>query len=160
MHPYPHTYAVAARGSSDGPVEVTSAGLPPITTSPPPQFGGPEGVWSPETLLCAAIADCFVLTFRSISRAARLDWRSLECHVEGTLERVDALTRFTRYLTVANLTVPDGTDMQKAKSLLERAERHCLVSNSLQGTRVLETRIGTVTQAEPALRKAESAAAD
>jgi organic hydroperoxide reductase OsmC/OhrA len=141
MHPYPHTYLVTARGSATGLVDVEAAGLPVIQTSPPPQFDGPEGVWSPETLLCAAIADCLILTFRGISRAARLDWEKLECRVEGTLERADGVSQFTRYLVFADLTVPEGTDVTKARSLLERAEHSCLVSNSLKGERVLEARV-------------------
>jgi organic hydroperoxide reductase OsmC/OhrA len=91
MHPYPHTYVVCARGGATGSVEVSSTGLHPIQTSPPPQFDGPPGVWSPETLLCAAIADCLILTFRGMSRAARFEWRTLDCRVEGVLERVDGI---------------------------------------------------------------------
>lgn len=145
MHPYPHTYVVSAQGSATGSVEVRSAGLPPIQTSPPPQFDGPEGVWSPETLLCAAIADCLILTFRGLSRAARFDWHSLECRVEGTLERLDGVSQFTRYTVHAHLAVPDGTDVAKARSLVERAEHSCLVSNSLRGSRTLELRISSAT---------------
>jgi organic hydroperoxide reductase OsmC/OhrA len=89
MHPYPHTYAVAACAGATGYVEVDSPGLPAIRTSAPPQFDGPAGVWSPETLLCAAIADCFILTFRAVSRAARFEFINLECQVEGTLERAE-----------------------------------------------------------------------
>jgi organic hydroperoxide reductase OsmC/OhrA len=81
------TYRVSANGSAEGYVTLTSSSLPRIDTAPPPEFDGPEGVWSPETLLCAAIADCFILTFRGLSRAARFEWLTLECHVAGTLER-------------------------------------------------------------------------
>ncbi len=138
MHPYPHHYAVSAHGGPTASVEVNSAGLPPIHTSPPPQFDGPEGVWSPETLLCAAIADCFILTFRGVARAARFEWQALECEVEGILERADGVLRFTRFVTHAVLTVPATADVEMAKALLERAEHSCLVSNSVNGARVLQ----------------------
>lgn len=144
MHPYPHVYHVAATGSATGSVFVTSPELPDLTTAPPPQFDGPGGQWSPETLLCAAVADCFVLTFRSFARAAHFDWIQLRCHVDGTLERADGGARFTRFASVAVLTVTPGSDQEKARVLLERAERGCLVSNSLQGTRSLEVQIITV----------------
>ena len=124
-----------------GAVTVASPQLPDIETAPPPQFDGPGGVWSPESLLCAAVADCFVLTFRSISRAARLDWQRIECRVEGTLERVEGVAQFTRYATFATLTVTVGSDIAKARALLERAEHSCLVSNSLRGVRTLEAEI-------------------
>jgi organic hydroperoxide reductase OsmC/OhrA len=137
LHPYPHVYRVSAAGTPAGSVTVSSPQLPDIETAPPPEFDGPGGVWSPENLLCAAIADCFILTFRGISRATRMEWLTLTCRVEGTLERVEAVAQFTRYTTFATLHVPPGTDVAKARSLLERAEHSCLVSSSLRGTRTL-----------------------
>ena len=56
MHPFPHTYHAAAAAEFSGPVAVTSAELPRLETAPPPEFDGPGGVWSPETLLCASLA--------------------------------------------------------------------------------------------------------
>lgn len=91
--------------------------------------------------MCAAVADCFVLTFRGVSRAAKLDWRKLECRVEGTLERIEGQAQFTRYANFAKLTVASGSDLAKARTLLERAEHSCLVSNSLRGVRTLESEI-------------------
>src|ERR1022692_721046 len=79
MHPDPHVYTAAANGRPEGTVALTSASLPEIATAPPPEFDGPGDVWSPETLLCASLADCFVLSFRAIARASKLEWSELEC---------------------------------------------------------------------------------
>ena len=143
MHPYPHTYIASAAAQNAGAVTVTSPQLPNLETAPPPEFDGPGGVWSPETLLCASIADCFILTFRAVSRAARFEWSNLECRVEGILERVDRNSQFTRYTTYARLTVPAGSDAEKAHQLLERAKHGCLIANSLRGERALEVQIVT-----------------
>ena len=137
MHPYPHLYHAATSGGPTAFVTVTSAGLPDLSSASPPEFDGPGGVWSPETLLCAAVADCFVLTFRAIARASKLEWVSLDCSVEGTLDRVEGVTRFTRYVTRATLQVTPGTDRGKAQTLLEKSEHGCLVANSLTGPREL-----------------------
>jgi organic hydroperoxide reductase OsmC/OhrA len=141
MKAYPHVYVAGAHGTAAGTLQVTSADLPTLASGPPPEFDGPGGLWSPETLLVASIADCFILTFRGVSRAAHLEWLSLEAHVEGTLERIDGVTRFTRYLTRAVLTVNSTVDHGKATELLERAEKVCLVANSLHGERMLETTV-------------------
>lgn len=141
MKPYPHSYTVTAEGSASGAVSVVSTGLPDIATAPPPEFDGPGGVWSPETLLIAAVADCFILTFRGVARAARFEWVGLEAHVDGTLERISGVTQFFRYVTRATLTIPANADRAKARELLERAEKLCLVANSLRGERVLEVQI-------------------
>lgn len=141
MKAYPHVYSVSASGSAAGTLAVSSAGLPDLTTAPPPEFDGPEGVWSPETLLVASVLSCFILTFRGVSRAARVEWERLEVQVEGTLERISGVTQFTRFTTRATLTVKPGTDHAKAGGLLERAEKVCLVTNSLRGERHLEATV-------------------
>jgi organic hydroperoxide reductase OsmC/OhrA len=137
MHPYPHVYTAAASGRQEGAVALASPGLPEIATAPPPEFGGPGGVWSPETLLCASLADCFVLSFRAIARASKFEWSDLACRVEGVLERVDGVTQFTRYTTVATVTVAAESTIETARRLLEKAEHVCLISNSLRGERTL-----------------------
>jgi organic hydroperoxide reductase OsmC/OhrA len=143
MHPYPHTYSASATAQNAGLVTVGSSQLPSLETAAPPEFDGPGGVWSPETLLCASVADCFILTFRAVARAARLSWLQLECRTEGVLERVGRNSQFTRFTTHTNLTVPVGSDVAKARELLERAEHGCLIANSLRGTRTLEAQIVT-----------------
>jgi len=141
MHPYPHTYIAAAAAEPSGLVSVTSNQLPRLETAAPPEFDGPGGVWSPETLLCASLADCFILTFRAVSRAAWPDWLRLECRVEGALERVERTPQFTRFTTFATLGVPLGTDIDKARELLEQAEHGCLIANSMRGERHLEAKV-------------------
>ncbi len=143
MHPYPHVYRVSAAGTQTGPVTVASPQLRDIKAAPPPELDGPGGVWSPESLLCAAVADCFILTFRGLSRAARLDWLKLECRTEGTLERVEGVSQFTRHATFATLTVPAGSDVTKARAMLERAEHSCLT----RGVRTLEAEVVTAPPA-------------
>jgi organic hydroperoxide reductase OsmC/OhrA len=137
MHPYPHIYVASASGHSQGSLAVTSPRLPALQTAAPPEFGGPGGLWSPETLLCASLADCFVLTFRALSRATHFEWLQLDCRVEGVLERVGQNSQFTRYSTFARLEVPADADTSKARALLERAEHGCLIANSLRGERTL-----------------------
>ncbi len=141
MQAYPHRYVVAAHGADGGMVSLTAPGLPTLETAPPPEFDGPGGVWSPESMLVAAVADCFILTFRSVARAVRFDWLGVECRVEGVLDRVSGVSRFTRFSTVARLTVAPGADIDKARALLERAEKLCLISNSLSAERHLELEV-------------------
>lgn len=144
MHPYPHIYRADTSGGPDGTVTVGSSGLADIPSAPPPEFDGPGGVWSPETLLCASLADCFVLTFRAIARASKFDWTNVACQVEGTLARVEGGARFTRFTTRATLHLPAGSDAAKGRLLIEKAERGCLIANSVTGEREL---IADVVQA-------------
>lgn len=65
-------------------------------------------------------------------RAARLEWDQLEVRCEGTLERVEGVTAFTAFDLRAELTVGADVDPARAEASLQRAERSCLVSNSLK----------------------------
>ncbi len=131
MHEYPHHYKVSASSAAEGDVTLASKGIADLPSMPPEEFGGPGGYWSPETLLVAAVADCFILSFRAVARASRLEWTSLSCSVDGELDRVDRVTRFVGFHVNAKLEVPAGVNPEKAERLLAKAEQACLVTNSL-----------------------------
>jgi organic hydroperoxide reductase OsmC/OhrA len=141
MQDLPHRYTVAALAQSEGDVRLESPRLPALSSAAPTEFGGPGDRWSPETLLVAAMADCFTLGFRAIAKASKLEWQSLRCEVEGKLERVERATQFTGFEVRATLRVPSGTDQARARSLLEKAERTCFITNSLKGPTHLVTNI-------------------
>ncbi len=141
MHAFPHHYAVSAAAKNDGPVDVASPGLDTLESAPPTEFGGPGNLWSPETLLVAAIADCFVLSFRAIARASRFEWTSIHCDVDGVLDRPERAILFTAFHLSVDLEVPEGTDQDKARRLLEKAEATCLITNSLTADTHLDARV-------------------
>ena len=130
MQPFPHTYSVGAAGGASGNVALTATGVPTLMSAAPAQFGGPGDRWSPESLLCGAVASCFVLGFRAVARASGLAWTRLECEVAGTLERSAGPLRFTRIVTRAVLTVPESAGTVLCEKLLHKADHGCLVANS------------------------------
>ena len=132
MQGFPHIYITESNGGSEGSTEVSARGLPSLACSAPAEFGGPGDQWSPETLLVASVANCFLLSFRAIANASKLDWDSLSCEVEGTLDRIDRATQFTEFKVNAELVIPAGTDQDKALRLLDKAEQTCLITNSLK----------------------------
>lgn len=150
MHEFPHHYVASAHGALNDDITLKSPQLPPLRTAAPAEFGGPGDRWSPETLLVGAVANCFILTFRAVARAAKLPWISLACDVEGTLDRVERVTQFTGFTVRAALQVPHGTDEEQARRLLEKAEHACLVTNSLKAATHLEVVIDTAPAVEPA----------
>jgi organic hydroperoxide reductase OsmC/OhrA len=141
MQPFPHHYSVVAKADTQGDVALEGERLPPIPSAPPTEFGGPGDRWSPETLFVAAVADCFVLTFRGIAGLSRFSWVALECNVTGTVERVDRVTQFTALEVRARLKVPSGTNEDQARRLLAKAEETCLVTNSLKVQPHLESTV-------------------
>jgi organic hydroperoxide reductase OsmC/OhrA len=141
MHPFPHRYVCTATSEPDGDVGLESPKLPTLATAAPEEFGGPGGRWSPETLFVGAIVTCFILTFRAVAQASKLSWLDLTCDADGTLDRVERVTQFTEVHLQAELRVPEGTDPERARNLMERAEHICLVTNSLTTAVHLDARV-------------------
>jgi organic hydroperoxide reductase OsmC/OhrA len=141
MHEFPHQYTVTAAAQAEGEIVVEAEKLLALATAPPAQFDGPGDRWSPEMLLVGAVADCVVLSFRAIARASKFNWSDISCEVEGTLDRVDRVSQFTHFTVRLTLTVPPDSSEERARMLLEKAERTCLVSNSLKGESTLDIHI-------------------
>lgn len=141
MQSYPHHYKVNGQSAPSGDVNLSADGVSDLPSAPPIEFDGPGDKWSPESLLVGAVADCFILTFRSIARASQLEWTAINCEAEGILDKVDKVTKFTAFHLVAKLQVPAGANHDKARRLLEKAEQHCLITNSLSAEAHLTTEI-------------------
>ena len=141
MQDLPHQYTVTARVEGSANVIVSSAGLPDLETAGPAQFGGPGDVWSPEDMLVGAVANCFILSFRSIARKAKLEWLTLECEAEGILDKIDGFNQFTDFTVKATLTIPDEQHRKKANIMLEKAEKYCLITKSLKAGAHLEATV-------------------
>ncbi len=141
MQAFPHHYTVSASGQPESPVTLNADNLPVLVTAPPLAFGGPGDCWSPEDMLAGSVASCFILTFRAIARASKLEWVDISCTVVGRLDRIDRVTRFNHFTVTAKLLVPAGTDSEKASKLLEKAENSCLVTRSLAAETHLEASV-------------------
>lgn len=144
MQAFPHRYRARAAAQSEGSVQVLSDAASAIETWSPPEFDGPPGHWSPETLLLGAVADCYVLSFRAVARASHLEWLALEVDVEGVLDRVDGVTRFTRLTLKPVLSMDEGASETLARTALDKAKRLCLVTNSLTAQCDLELAPGAI----------------
>jgi peroxiredoxin-like protein len=141
MKPLPHRYAARIAGGPDGHATLSSAGVPDLRTAPPLEFDGPGDAWSPEQLLLAAVQACFLLTFRAVAQASRLEFASIAVEAEGVVDRVGGRTRFTEIVLRPRVALPAGTDRVRVQRALEKAERACLVSASLDTPIRLEPEI-------------------
>ena len=141
MQPLPHQYAARLTAAATGDAELTSDGVPPLALNAPVDFDGPGTAWSPEQLLLAAVEGCFLLTFRSVASLSKLPFVSLVAEARGTVDRNEGRVRFTAITVTAALTVPAGTDIERARRLAEKAEGACLISASLATPVHLEVRV-------------------
>ena len=112
-----------------------------MRSAPPKDFGGPGDAWSPEHLLLASVATCFIFTFRAVAEASKFEFLSLELSVSGTVDRKDGSTRFIDIVLRSRLTLPKGADPERARRLLEKGKNACLVTASLSVPIRLESEI-------------------
>lgn len=132
MHPFPHHYhATVSSLSGDGGASLASPGLVTTAVGAPAEFGGSGRDWSPETLLVGAVGSCYILGFRAIAAASKLEWTDISCEVEGMLDREAGGMRFTEMKLQARLVVADERNAARAERILQKAKETCLVTNSL-----------------------------
>lgn len=104
-----------------------------ITVVTPPEFrGGIAGEWSPEHLFAAAANSCLMTTFLAIAENSKLDFHSFDSHATAKLEMVDKVYMISEILLAPTVGVYRDEDMDKAMRVLEKAEKACLISNSMK----------------------------
>jgi len=106
---------------------------PDLTVATPPEFGGPEGMWSPEELFVASVGSCLLSTFLYFAYRFELPFESYSSTSTGTMEKTSQGFRFTGIDVLIAVTVPDAKAAKKASSLRlkEKMEKYCPVSASL-----------------------------
>ncbi len=150
MKPFPHRYDVHLTGGPSGYAQLSTAGVPQLTTAPPADFDGPGDAWSPEHLLLASVQTCFLFTFRALARVSRLEFTTLELEAVGTVDRQDGITRFTKITLYPKLVVAPGANRELALQILSKSEKRCLITASLSTAVHLEPEVlETVAVAQP-----------
>jgi peroxiredoxin-like protein len=122
---------------------------PLINFSAPPEFHGEAGAWTPEHFFTAAVATCFITTFQAMAAFSKFEAHALEVSVEGQVEKTEGGFQFTRVTIRPLLTINSESDRERGLRLLEKAEKACLVSRSLQSQIVLEPQVVLVPAAAP-----------
>lgn len=137
-----YTYQASAHWMLHERGGVKAEGIAPdLDFTVPPEFGGESGLWTPEHLLLAAVASCYVATFRGVAEKSHLEFQSIEVSVEGVIEKQDNCLCFTRITLRPEATINREADSERAGLLLEKAERGCLIARSLSAEFVLQPRI-------------------
>lgn len=128
-----HQYNVHLKWNNERVGEVSSPELnSKIEVATPPQFPkGVEGVWSPEHFFTAAVNSCFMTTFLAIAENSRLEFKAFNCNAVGVLDHVDGKFLMTEVILTPTLLITKEEDKEKALRVLDKSEKACLISNSI-----------------------------
>lgn len=140
-----HHYKVNLNWTGDRKGEISSPELDSkIDVATPPEFPkGVKGIWSPEHLFTAAVNSCFMTTFLAIAENSKLEYKAFSCESEGLLDTVDGKYLMTEILLRPKLKLANIADKEKAERIFMKAEKACLISNSIKSTTRLA---GEITQ--------------
>src|SRR6185503_10547945 len=110
----------------------SSADLPVLEVSSPPEFQGHEHTWTPEHLFVASVNSCYMATFIAIAELSKLAVVSFTSSAVGKLEKIEGQGyRITEIILKPNLVIQYEYDAERAQRILEKAQTNCLISNSI-----------------------------
>lgn len=139
-----HDYEIqiVSTGAKSGVMESEDDRLPSLYVASPPEFGGPEGVWSPEHLFVAAVAACFMTTFRATAEMSKLEIIEYTDRAVGHLQRgEDRLYSIDKITLRPKVVIGAHEDLEKTRKLLRKAEQTCLITRSVSSEIVLEAQV-------------------
>jgi peroxiredoxin-like protein len=137
-----HTYTTNVQWSAMRKGKLGTKGMPTIEVATPPEFpGGHPGIWSPEHLFVGSAEICLMTTFLSIAEKSKLVFLNYASEATGTLEKTDAGMQFTRIVITPTVVVSSDDDVERTIKILEKAERYCLISNSMKTEVSIEPKV-------------------
>jgi uncharacterized OsmC-like protein len=121
-----HMFPVRVEWVAQRSVVAGVLGKRPLRVAAPPEFdpGADPTVWSPEDLLCNALASCVAVTLSGQAAKRGVPIVDLTVTVVGTVDR-----EFTGFDVEIDLVTEPGHE-EKAELCVERSQ-HCLVAATL-----------------------------
>ena len=137
-----HLYKTEIEWTGERHGELRAPALPMLDVDAPPEFKGHEGVWTPEHLYVASVNSCFMTTFLAIAENSKLEFVTFNAGAEGTLEKVEGQgLMITRITLRPKLVIKHSRDTERALRIFEKAEKHCLIANSIRTETTLEPQV-------------------
>jgi organic hydroperoxide reductase OsmC/OhrA len=140
MSRFPMHYTSRITRTAARRAQVEAAPRPVLDGGPPPEFGGIDTTWSPEHLLISSLGLCLFTTFEAYAAKDQLEVRDWRSEIAATVEKTAKGLAFTSFRIGLDLEVADA-DAERARALVERAKRGCMVSNALAVPVELDLRI-------------------
>lgn len=122
---------VITRDAGRSDATLSAAPRAPIAGGAPPQFGGTDGVWSPEHLLVSAAALCFLTTVDWFAKRAPLALGPITIDARGEVAKDAGGLAMSRVALVVRTQAP-AAQIETLTALLHQAHGQCLISRSLR----------------------------
>jgi organic hydroperoxide reductase OsmC/OhrA len=133
-------------GAAHGPVRdyesysreyrIDIAGKPSLSGSSSPSFRGSAALHNPEDLLVAALSACHLLSYLALCARAGVIVEAYEDAARGTMafDRERKVMHFTEVVLRPKVRIANSADLERARSLHEKAHHECFIANSVNFT--------------------------
>lgn len=137
--PWQYTNSISWKGEKKG--LIAARDRPPVEVATPVDFGGHEGIWTPEGLFVAAVNSCIMTTF--LYYCAKSDFKLVgyQSTAEGIVELTAEGLAFTRVMVRPWIVVASESAREQAQHAIGRAQERCLISNSVSSEIIIEPHI-------------------
>ena len=125
------TYKTSIEWSGGKKGEAKSNGKPALEVATPPEFGGPEGVWTPEDLLTSAVESCIMASALFFIDRGGIALKSYRSKAVGHMEKGPTGLVFSRIAVEVSLGLEDPAQADAAQKAVMQAEKSCPLSNTL-----------------------------
>ena len=135
-------YEIEIEWKGDKDLQLISGMLPAIAAGAPPEFGGHDGLWTPEHLFVASLNSCYMLTFLAIAEFSKIPIVSFSSSAKGKLEKVaDGKYQITEISVKPRVVIASVQELARMPRILEKAKENCFVSNSIKATIKIEPEV-------------------
>ncbi|MDF7798804.1 OsmC family protein [Pontiellaceae bacterium B1224] len=117
------------------------AGKPDIEVATPPEFGGPEGFWTPEDLLTGSVESCIMASALFFLTRGKIGFHAYRSNAVSTMEKSPSGLIFNGIALEITLELQDSGQADAARSALMQAEKTCPLSGSLNCPVELEIKL-------------------
>lgn len=106
--------------------------LAPMTLAIPLEFKGPGGGYSPEDLFALSILNCMIAMFKVYSEKDGVQFEEIQGKAAITLDKIASENLIAVTHVDIHLHVTGASDIEKAKKIMDRATKDCIISNSIK----------------------------
>jgi len=125
------TYKTAVDWKSGKTGETRCEGKPTVEVATPPEFGGPENIWTPEDLLTSAVATCVMTSALFFFDRAGIRLNAYKSDATATMEKTPNGLAITGIRIDITVGIEDAAQEEAARKAVEQAEKSCPLSNSM-----------------------------
>jgi organic hydroperoxide reductase OsmC/OhrA len=112
--------------------------LPPILSAIPPEFMGPGGGYSPESLFGIAVLNCLIATFKVYCEKSKVTFGEIKGKAAVIVDKEPSATTIYISHVKISLDVTGASDVEKTERLLDAAIKDCAISNSIKSCKTFQ----------------------